>query len=271
MAGTAWQGTRCMGNTTHQRIQGAPKSFSKSCSFQAILREQPLFWVTFGLRAPLGVKTPLAPWPHDASHRAEMWSFVGAFVRSPSFIWTPSPCVRHWGWWVGHVIKIRTGPLHTKRTTSLTNNPPGNDANQLLLLQWQQSCSDDKSKCIGLDQSGDRKRSEREKREREGERERGGRRERKKIRKKERKKEILRQRDGPWETWGGTSDVEMWPLQHRIRDWWPECMGKMIWDLKVNKPHIPSPSTDKCCSLDHPVFWGEKPSQLMSMCRPPLK
>ncbi len=42
LVGTAWQGTRCMGNTTHQRIQGAwpgpplpPRLFSNSCSFQA--------------------------------------------------------------------------------------------------------------------------------------------------------------------------------------------------------------------------------------------
>ena len=38
----------------------APKIFSKSCSFEAILREKPLFWANFGLRAP-GVKTLLGP------------------------------------------------------------------------------------------------------------------------------------------------------------------------------------------------------------------
>ena len=39
----------------------APKIFLKSCSFQAILREKPLFWANCGLRAPHRVKTPLAP------------------------------------------------------------------------------------------------------------------------------------------------------------------------------------------------------------------
>ena len=50
-------------------IQGDPgagpslarTSFSKSCSFQAFVRGNPYFWATFGLRAPSGVKTPLAP------------------------------------------------------------------------------------------------------------------------------------------------------------------------------------------------------------------
>ena len=53
------------------RIQGgpggpgplSPKISSKSCSFQAILRENSLFWANFGLRPPhpSGVKTLLAP------------------------------------------------------------------------------------------------------------------------------------------------------------------------------------------------------------------
>ena len=38
-----------------------PRNSSKSCSFQAILRENPLFWANVLLRAPLGVKTPLGP------------------------------------------------------------------------------------------------------------------------------------------------------------------------------------------------------------------
>ena len=53
---------------SQQRIQGglgpcplAPKICQKSCSFQAILREKPLFWANFGLSPPLGVKTPLGP------------------------------------------------------------------------------------------------------------------------------------------------------------------------------------------------------------------
>ena len=39
----------------------APKISSKSCSFQAILREEPLFWANFGLRAPPGSKICWAP------------------------------------------------------------------------------------------------------------------------------------------------------------------------------------------------------------------
>ena len=39
----------------------APKIFFKSCNFQAILREKPLSWANFRLRAPLGVKTLLGP------------------------------------------------------------------------------------------------------------------------------------------------------------------------------------------------------------------
>ncbi len=59
--------------TTHNSIQPwinsdcschAPPDFffffSKSCSFQAILRGKPLFWANFGLRS-LGVKSPSAP------------------------------------------------------------------------------------------------------------------------------------------------------------------------------------------------------------------
>ena len=38
-----------------------PRFLSKSCSFQGILRGKPLFLANFGLRAPLGIKTPLAP------------------------------------------------------------------------------------------------------------------------------------------------------------------------------------------------------------------
>ena len=41
----------------------APMISSKSCSFQAILRETPLFWTNFRLWAPLGVNTQLPPWP----------------------------------------------------------------------------------------------------------------------------------------------------------------------------------------------------------------
>ncbi len=37
----------------------APKIFSKSYSFQAILRGNPLFWVNFGLRAPLPLGSKL--------------------------------------------------------------------------------------------------------------------------------------------------------------------------------------------------------------------
>ena len=44
----------------------APKIFffSKSCSFQAILRENPLFWAKFGLSPPLGSKLCGADVPH---------------------------------------------------------------------------------------------------------------------------------------------------------------------------------------------------------------
>ena len=67
-------------NSNHadqSRIQGGPggsapsltpRFFFKSCSFQAILREKPLFWANFGFRAPLGVKTPLGP--HDQNTRS---------------------------------------------------------------------------------------------------------------------------------------------------------------------------------------------------------
>ena len=56
---TRQTGTPCL--LIQKRIQGAwepgppaPKIFSKSCRFQAIVRERPLFWAHFGLRAPLG-------------------------------------------------------------------------------------------------------------------------------------------------------------------------------------------------------------------------
>ncbi len=42
----------------------SPKSFSKSCSFQAILGGKSLFWANIGLRThPLGSKLHWAPWP----------------------------------------------------------------------------------------------------------------------------------------------------------------------------------------------------------------
>ncbi len=46
----------------------APQISPKSCSFQAILREKPLFWANFGLRAPLGSKLRWPPWPKSSSH-----------------------------------------------------------------------------------------------------------------------------------------------------------------------------------------------------------
>ena len=84
----------------HERIQGgpAPKISSKSCSFQGILRENPLFWANFRLRAPpLGVKTPLGPpWPK---------SWIRAWVphsKGGSDGYRNSWCV----WSINHFIHI---------------------------------------------------------------------------------------------------------------------------------------------------------------------
>ncbi len=61
----------------------APKISSKSCSFQAILREKPLFRAKFGLKAPLGVKTLLgSPDPNPGS--------ALGFLQIPSHSQVPS-------------------------------------------------------------------------------------------------------------------------------------------------------------------------------------
>ncbi len=58
----------------------SPKNVLLSCSFEAILRETPLFWVNFGLRAPfLEVKTPLAPRTKILDPRLVFIGFNGRF------------------------------------------------------------------------------------------------------------------------------------------------------------------------------------------------
>ena len=52
--------------------------------FLAILREKTLFWANFGLRAPLGVKTPLSP-PDQIPGSAPELSILHA---GPRFIQT---------------------------------------------------------------------------------------------------------------------------------------------------------------------------------------
>ncbi len=55
----AWSYTVVIQGAGGPALPPAPKISSKSCSVQAILRENPLFWANFA--PPFGVKTPLGP------------------------------------------------------------------------------------------------------------------------------------------------------------------------------------------------------------------
>ncbi len=72
----------------------APKIFLKSCSFQAILREKPLFWANCGLGPPLGSKLRWPPWPKSC---IRAWHLTTSQLQWWLENWT-SDLVLHWKW-----------------------------------------------------------------------------------------------------------------------------------------------------------------------------
>ncbi len=114
-----WCGScfQCLNSTLHPscRSRGpcgpaplATKMSSKSCSFQAILREKPLFWANFGLRVlPWGQNSTGPPWPK--SWIRTCWPWIYHQSSRPSGLRVTKSFVRIT--WYAHLSRDETFTL----------------------------------------------------------------------------------------------------------------------------------------------------------------